>query len=378
MECRNVKCRAELPEGAVFCPKCGKKQVITKTRKKRGNGQGTAIKRGKTWTAVWTERMVIVDEGNKFRQVQRWKGGFPTETKALAYAANPPKDDAAASRTLRFYYNGWRKGPYLDLSKSKQVAFDIAWGKLKEIADREISTLTINDLQDTVDKKASTFYPAKDMKTLLSHLFTRAAAQQDVKSNLAAFIRLPNLEEKEAVPFTENELKVMWEEYGKDNNMILGDILLMIYTGMMPGELLNMEPSMVDWNAREIVGAGLKTKTRKKTPIVFPEFLDPVLTNLCNAAGDGKIVNMGKNQFYDAFHATLQKIGVRDLTPYSCRHTTATALALGNIAPSVIQKVMRHSKFSTTERYIHPDTASAHAAVNAIKKGLPTDRTEES
>lgn len=79
---------------------------------------------------------------------------------------------------------------------------------------------------------------------------------------------------------------------------------------------------------------------------------------------------MRKNQFYDAFHETLQKIGVSDLTPYACRHTTATALALGNIAPSVIQKAMRHAKFSTTERYIYPDTASAHAAVNAMKKGL--------
>jgi len=32
-----------------------------------------------------------------------------------------------------------------------------------------------------------------------------------------------------------------------------------------------------------------------------------------------------------------------------CRHTTATALALGNIAPSVIQEVMRHTKFNTTQ-----------------------------
>ena len=57
---------------------------------------------------------------------------------------------------------------------------------------------------------------------------------------------------------------------------------------------------------------------------------------------------------------------MRKLPPYSCRHTTATALALGNIAPSVIQEVMRHTKFATTQRYIHPDTTSALAAVNQL------------
>jgi integrase len=53
----------------------------------------------------------------------------------------------------------------------------------------------------------------------------------------------------------------------------------------------------------------------------------------------------------------------------SCRHIAATALALGNIAHSVIQEVMGHTKFTTTQRYIHPDTAIAHKVVNQMGKG---------
>ena len=63
------------------------------------------------------------------------------------------------------------------LSKSKQTASRIAWGKLNAIADREMDSITINDLQTVVDEKAQTYYPAKDMKTLLSHLFKRAVAE---------------------------------------------------------------------------------------------------------------------------------------------------------------------------------------------------------
>ena len=75
---------------------------------------------------------------------------------------------------------------------------------------------------------------------------------------------------------------------------------------------------------------------------------------------------MTKDRFYPAFHDALARCGARNLKPYSCRHTTATALALGNIAPSVIQEVMRHTKFSTAQRYIHPDMTASHAAVNTV------------
>ena len=52
---------------------------------------------------------------------------------------------------------------------------------------------------------------------------------------------------------------------------------------------------------------------------------------------------------------------------------TQKALALGNIAPSVIQTAMRHAKFSTTQRYIHPDRSAAMAAVNQMTDGKKSD-----
>ena len=75
---------------------------------------------------------------------------------------------------------------------------------------------------------------------------------------------------------------------------------------------------------------------------------------------------MMEQTFYTRYYEALEQAGVRRLVPYSCRHTTATALALQNIAPSVIQEIMRHSKYTTTQRYIHPDMSSMAAAVNQM------------
>lgn len=51
----------------------------------------------------------------------------------------------------------------------------------------------------------------------------------------------------------------------------------MIYSGMMPGELMQAEKKMTHWDTQEIIGCGLKTKKRKETPIVIADIVVPVL-----------------------------------------------------------------------------------------------------
>lgn len=336
---------------------------------KRGNGQGSARKRGKTWTAIWTVGTVVED--GRLRQIRQTKGGFRTKTDALTYAANPPTvPKTKKTPTLQDYWAVWSTSSLLKMSASKQTAYKIAKRKVERLMLLPVDTLTIGMLQEAVNEKAPTYYPAKDIKTVLSHLYKRAVAEGWVSTNLADFIELPKLEEEEINPFTEQELHKFWESYGQGDSFV-GFILLMIYTGMMPGELMRLKKDMINWDTNEIVGSGLKTKKRKVTPIVFPALIAPVLLDLCQRSESrvGKVLCMNKDKFYAEYHAALARCGVRDLKPYSCRHTTATAMALGNIAPSVIQEVMRHTKFSTTQRYIHPDTAAAHAAVNSLGKG---------
>lgn len=332
----------------------------------RGNGLGCAIKRGTTWTAVVTDGMVL--KNDKLVQKRKWVGGFSTKTAALSYAAAYSEEKKKKKcPSVLDYWNLWKRGEYLSLSNSKQSAYRTAWNKLSDLATLPISDLTLNIIQECIDDKAPTYYPAKDMKTVLSHLFDLAVAEGNARINLTPYIHLPPLDEKETEPFTEEELKKLWEAYG-NGDRIVGCALVMVYTGMMPGELFKLKSDMIDWKNREIFGNALKTEVRKKTPMVFPEILEPVLKDLIATSKSTKdyVVGINRWTFYDEYHKSMVAAGVRDLNPYSCRHTTATALALGNIAPSVIQKIMRHAKFSTTQRYIHPDMMDAHAAIGII------------
>lgn len=367
MICR--KCKADIPDNSIFCLYCGGKQKTTeRPKRKRGNGQGCAIKKGPSWVAVW-QVSAYTDENGKLRRKRKWKCGFKTKTEALAYAANPPSAIEKVAPTLRNYWLLYEKTGYKKIGQSKQCAYKIAWKRWEEIADRKMDTLNITALQSCVDTQTTTHYPAKDMKDLLSNLYKLAMAEETVRTNLSQFITLPPLNEKEMDAFTEDELKKMWKAYG-NGDRLMGCLLLMTYSGMMPGELFNCKDDMIDFEQFEIVGCALKTTKRKTTPIVFPAMLVPVIQHLIETSNsrDGYILGMNRDRFYEEYHKSIVAAGIRDLPPYTCRHTTATALALGNIAPSVIQEAMRHAKFSTTQKYIHTKRDYVHAAIDSMGK----------
>ena len=233
---------------------------------------------------------------------------------------------------------------------------------------RRIDSLTTAELQELVNREASSYYTARDMKTLLSHLYKKALPDQFVQSNLSQYIVLPSLEEKEAEAFTEEEVKKMWEAFASGETFI-GYLLLMIYSGMMPGELFACHKDMIDFDRCEIWGCGKKTKKRKKeTPIVFPEFIRPVLAELCEWKGGDMLQPQYETEWYDTYHEEVKRIGVRDLPPYSCRHTTGTEAARLNLSAPVIQNIMRHSKITTTQKYIHLGAEDAHRGVNQLKQ----------
>ena len=372
-----IKCGALLMPDAVYCHICGKKQIVTKKKgRSRPNGSGNAYKRGTTWTAraagySYQEQQ----EDGKMRLVRKrpTKGGFRTKTEALEWAASQAYQPVKEAPTLLALWKGWSENDMLKLSKDKIAAYKKARERLEPIISRQIDTLTLDDLQATVNAAASTYYTARDMKSLLSHLYKRAMASGGsagpVTVNLSRFLVLPELVEEAPEPFTEEEVSRIWNAWDSGNRFA-GYLLLMIYTSMMPAELFACKSSMVDYGLHEIYGCGRKTKKRKDVPIVFPEFMAPVIQTLAEESTSkaGNLYGGNKDNFYKRYHAFTEEAGIRDLPPYSCRHTTATEAVKKGVELPVIQQIMRHSKLSSTQRYIHVSTEAAHRGVNKLSK----------
>ena len=342
--------------------------------KSRGNGTGCAYWSAKYryWVAqVITDWRIPQDETKRLIPVKKTKGGFKRREDALAYCRElkegPQKPDVAP--TLAAYWETYQNGAYEDLSASKKQAYRTAWKKLDTIKDTHIDQLTVNDLQRLVSEKCPTYYTARDVRTLLTNLFRIAAAEGYANKDLPTFVRIPQMDETEQVPFSETEQANLWKAY-ENGDLRAAAPLLMIYTGMMPGEAMNLKTDMIDLEGRRIHGVGMKTKVRKKSDIVLAENIIPLVQDLiANAQPSGYIWKRNEDLWYSEYHAVLKAAGCRDLPPYSCRHTTATALAVTEgIAPQTVKKVMRWSTARMLDRYAHPDQNDALAAVNSIQK----------
>ena len=333
--------------------------------KTRGNGQGTAYKRGNTWTA----QIVIGWKGQI--PIKKTKGGFTTKKDAINYCATLRTQTKPVKKPLQLikYWQHYQEHEYQSLSKSQQCSYRIAWNKLKKLHYRDIDTITVIDLRDTISEVCPTYWTAKDCKDLLSNLFYLAAGDGVVDRGLPSYIQLPEREITEREPFTREEQEALWKLY-ESGDMDAAIPLLMIYTGAMPGEVRNTKVENIDLENRVITGVGLKTKTRKTSPIVLSDTIIPVVEALIShATPKGYLWKRMKKEWYDAYYAALEKAGCRKLTPYSCRHTTATALAINeNIAPQTVRRIMRWANTNMMNVYTHPDMDHLFDAVNSMKK----------
>ena len=341
--------------------------------KVRGNGQGTAYKRGSSWTACVVIGWRLPEDPSKPSiPIKRTKAGFATKKEALAYCPTllaggyaKPKQAPRLSEYWRIY----SENAMLKIGRSKQDAYKVAWKKLKPLHDARIDTLSLDVMQETVSKVAHSHYTQKDCRTVLTKLFERGYAEGFAQKDLPLLIEVMPLNETEQIPFNKAEQKSLWKLY-ESGNLDACLPLLMIYTGMMPGELQYLKVEHIDLAKKTMYGMNLKTKVRKKTPVVLADCILPVVEDLIShAMPSGYILSRNKQGFYVRYYAALEAAGCRKLPPYSCRHTTATALAIDkNIAPQTIQRVMRWANTRMLDRYAHPDQADALKAVNKLKK----------
>ena len=395
-----TKCRKELDivPAPTFCPWCGKKLITEpKKRRQKSRGNGTGCAYYDSVHRYWVAQSVVgyrdlppYDPENPENKKQRipikkTKGGFKKKEDALAYCATLKaggilKPEAAP--TLQYYWKNYEKNEYPALSPSKQTAYTIAWNKLSKLHEAQIDQLTVADLRDAVGSTCKTYYTAKDCRTVLTNLFRLAAADGYANKDLPSFIQLPELTEQEREPFNDVEQANLWKLY-ETGDLRAAIPLLMIYSGLMPGECFDLTVDMIDLDNRQIIGAGKKTKVRKQTPVTIAATIIPLLEDLkAHARPSGRLFGASEDKWREDYYAALEAAKCRRLTPYSCRHTTATALAVDkNIAPQTIRKVMRWTTTKMLDRYAHPDMEDTKAAVDAIGKQsitetLPSENSE--
>lgn len=363
MNCK--KCNGNIPDNSNFCMHCGfnqSKDTATSKPKQRGNGQGSVYKlpNGK-----WRAEIVLgyqLGEDNKKHKVTKTKSDFLRKKDALEYIPTLRNEKKTLKISLEYLYNEFIKTKKYDkLSASQKITLKTAWNRCANIKFKNISDLTLQDMQNNIDVQVKTYYPARDIKTILSHIYTFAIKHNYVDRNPTEYIELPENSAAKKDSFKDDEIQALWKDY--ETNSFTGYIIIMIYAGLRYGEL-SIPKENIFIQDKYMIG-GIKTDAGIDRTIPIADKILPIVTDIYNS-NQNNLIEMGQERFYKQYWEAIERTGVRKLNPHCCRHTYFTKLAEAEIPTSIITTAGGHKNYQTTMGYTHIQLAKLLDAVNKI------------
>lgn len=373
MKCK--RCGSQMPEDALYCPYCGKAINPQPTARKRGNGQGTAFKRGKTWTAVIN--VATYHDGEKLKRKRVSKGGFKTKKEALEYIPTLQERVEChidSDMTLIELYKMWHDQHENDVVRSTMDCYRAAWKYFKPIELYKVRNIKTSMLQKCLDDSGKGKRTQENMKSLATMLFRMAMSNDIVGKNYAEGL-IPRGEKQEPrQPFTEVELKKMWEivkkpKYDASKNHI-DLVLILCYTGFRVEELLNLkrEDYYEDKDWAYFVGGSKTDAGRDRIVGISPKILPLVRKHLKDGyvfSPDGKKLSAKKFR-EEYYYPTLLAAGIEKKVPHCCRHTFATLMKDSASSDKDKMAMIGHSSMTMTMEYTHANLDGLKKLTNEL------------
>jgi len=325
------------------------------------NGYGSVVKLGGNRRKKFAVRISYfeVDKENKeVKQKFKYIGYFEKRDAALKClaeynAGSPVKEHKNMVDSLTFaqLYDKWkeyRKGLKTKLADTTWKNYEIAFSHLEDIHHRKVVDIKASEIQECLNKwntKSKTTIGS--MRAVLKSVYTYATMEGIVEENPTPFLVYEYTQQTQSIHsrFSDEEIQKLWDKLYEINNVDI--VLIMIYTGLRPSELLNIATENVFLDKLYMVG-GMKTEAGYDRIIPLHNKIVPLVRNRYNPDRKYLINNKFGNHFtYGTyangnFDTVMKKLGMKH-TPHDGRYTFA-ALADNAGMNEVCQKIiMGHS-----------------------------------
>ena len=345
MQC--IKCRAELPDGAVYCLACGKKQTPQQRKAlKRPNGTGTVYKlsgrRKRPWVAS-KARVVI--------------GYYETKTEALQALERVSEQTITDKYNMTFaeVYDAWSKEHFSKIKEGAQRQHKASYKAFSALHNRKFHSLRASDFQPVLDAHKDTPETLKKYRQLINQMSDWAMREDITTKNYVKYVELASKPKKARDKFTDEE----YQKIKDDSSETAKIVVMMLSTGVRPNELFKLE--LKDYHETYIV-TGSKTEAgmNRTIPInpdgreAFKYFADRATDSLLLSGYEGnKLVSNFRKRDYTRL---LERLGIPYKVPYTARHTYGSRSVKGGMAPENLKQIMGHTDYTTTvNNYISAD-----------------------
>lgn len=357
-------CKVTLAHNAIYCHNCGKKQIQhTKKRRRRAQSQGTITRlSGTRHNPYWARMPADYSNGIPVRQSLGCFQSYAAAAEALANAMYVPEKSPNHKETLTLHdiYERFVSSFYYDsLSPSAQRSHSTAWKYLSHCASIPISEINkdtfqkpINAMQEKHMKRES----LAKVRNLASKLCQEAMGLGLITVNYGKLIQLPKSDTVPPKPFSSEHIRLLWATADSGDPDAMA-VLILIYTGMRPGELLSVDIGVhlhIDGDYWYIQH-GSKTNAGRNRIIPLPGIIHPLIKILIDSRTSGPLIATVHGGYWDLdnwrarrFRGLMDRLGLNGYVPYSCRHTYANLLKNRQIDPLIAMEVFGHRDYGTT------------------------------
>ncbi len=366
MDC--PKCNLAAPEGALFCPYCGRKLVKERKKRKRPNGMGTVWKKSGNRTKPWEAQKAGI-----------YVGSYATkyEAEQALRALDGVRISDRLNLTFGEIYDRWLKEHSRTVSASAMRDYAAAYSRCGELHGKVFRSLRASDFQSVLmeleDKNYSRSSCNKQIQ-LFSMLSEWAIREEICRVNYARFVTTTVKEESKRTAFTPDQIAAIAASPLPAAQVVM----ILLSTGCRPNELF--KAATADCHETYFV-SGSKTEAGKDRLIPVAPFGLPFYQALRDKAIAGNCAKLldaytgSRSQaLFTArdWPALMQSLGITGMTPYNCRHTYTTMAVQSGLRPEILQRILGHANYSTTvEVYTHlgaEDILSEAAKLSPKKK----------
>ena len=328
--------------------------------KSRGNGQGTAYKRGKTWTAqVVIGWRVPDDPARKPIPIKRTKGGFPSKRDAIAgcallYAAKPRERS-----TLMQVYSAWEASYAARVQPGTMTVYGCAFKHFKALYGIYMDLITARDLQDCLDACPSGKRTRDNMRTVAGMLWGYAMDANIVDKDITNNLYTGKSQAKQREPLTEDEVETIRKAIPAEPYAEY--VYALCYLGFRPGEFLALKKTdLHEEDGLHYLVGGSKTDAGRNRRVPVPQVIMPIIQRRMKAKGTDMLFprlatnrRMTHQYFREhVFKPLMARLGIAEgKVPYSARHTYSDKLKLIAGDDKAKAAIMGHTDYSFTRQH---------------------------
>lgn len=236
------------------------------------NGYGSVHKlsgkRRKPWAVRKTTGWEI--KNDKLIRSYKYVGYYTTRQEALQalaeYNANPFEYPDISFAEV---YEKWSAKKFEEISKSNINGYQASYKLCSAIYNIKFADLKLAHLQTVVDNANKAYPTLKKLKVLFNQLFDYAVMHEIISKDkhIVEYVNIGKSEKSNKhYRFTDSEIETIWS-WATDNEYVQV-ILMLIYSGVRPGELFNLKKTNVNLDEKFFyIERGKTANAARKVPI---------------------------------------------------------------------------------------------------------------